>query len=525
MKWSSTETSVATVDENGKVTAIGNGTATVLVTTVDGNKIAQCSIGVGQKVTKIEIDKTNVSLNEGETVQLKATVIPDNAVNKGIIWSSGNENVATVDENGLVKAISKGTARIYAATAEGTGIYAYCDVSVKKAISSITFNYSDLTLFIGRQKTLIPTILPSNADNKDLVWSSSNESIATVSQDGVVTGISRGSVIITATAKDGNGVSGECPILVTQPVTEIQLERSEYKLRRGTTISQLVKAVLPADADNKELWYSTGNGFVAYVDEKGILIPDNSGETTITIIAADGSGVSASFTVKVYETAPSGAVDMGLSVCWADSNVGASKPEEFGDFYAWGEIEPYYISGHSQDNPCENWKDGKTSGYEWPSYKWANGAYNKLTKYCPHNKQEEFASPGSGFMDETGLGDYNYEDDAARVNSGSPWRIPSVAEWEELMDSNNCSWQWTTKNGKKGFLVSSLITKGSIFIPAAGVRFGKDYYYPGDTGGYWSSDLNLNSPRAAWRLYLTPEKASILSNDRCSGFSVRAVAE
>ena len=524
VKWTTSNTSVASVDEKGKVTAIGNGNAVITVSTVDGNKEGKCSIWVEQKVIEIVLDKTDVSLNEGETAQLTATVIPDNAANKSISWISFDDSIATVDENGLVRAISKGTARIDASATDGTGKSASCYITVQKLVSSITFYNTDISIFIGSQITLSPTVLPVNADNRDLTWSSSDESVATVSQEGVVTGLSRGTVSITAMAKDGSGVAGECTIKVKQPVTEIVLERSSYILRSGTNISKLFKAVLPEDADNKELWIYSDNSFAAYIDETHTLITVSRGEATITAEAADGSGIKASFTVKVHDPAPSGAVDMGLSVCWAETNLGASKPEEYGDYYAWGEVEPYYTSGHSQDNPCEDWKEGKTSGYGWPSYKWADGAYNKLTKYCPHDKQNQF-TVGGGYYDESRLGDYNYVDDAARVILGNPWRFPSVAEWNELMDPNNCNWQWTTKNGIKGFLVSSIITKGSIFIPAAGVRFDKDYYHPGDTGGYWSSELDLNRPCAAWRFYLTPEKASFLSNDRCSGFSVRAVAE
>ena len=191
------------------------------------------------------------------------------------------------------------------------------------------------------------------------------------------------------------------------------------------------------------------------------------------------------------------AVDLGLpsGIKWASCNVGAEKPEDYGNYYAWGEILP---------------KDY----YDFGTYKYANGASDELTKYCNN------ASYGdNGFTDnKTTL---EPEDDAAHVNWGGSWRMPTDAEWQELRD--NCTWTWTTQNGINGYQVTSQKNSNSIFLPAAGFRNDTDLSGVGDYGNYWSSSLNENYPYHAWYLYFGPDAVGRSYYYRCSGQSVRPV--
>ena len=141
-------------------------------------------------------------------------------------------------------------------------------------------------------------------------------------------------------------------------------------------------------------------------------------------------------------------VDLGLSVKWATCNVGANSPEEYGDYFAWGETKP---------------KDS----YKWSTYKWCNGSKDKLTKYC---KESYY-----GRVDNKTVLDL--VDDAAHVNLGGAWRMPTKEEIRELKD--NCTWTWTTQNGVNGYLVTSKKNDNSIFLPAAGYRSGSDLEYAG----------------------------------------------
>lgn len=171
------------------------------------------------------------------------------------------------------------------------------------------------------------------------------------------------------------------------------------------------------------------------------------------------------------------AVDLGLpsGLKWASCNVGAEKPEDYGNYYAWGEVLP-------------------KEDYSWTTYKYANGAYDRLTKYCYDSPQAGFdiSSFGeNGFTDSKTILDP--EDDAAYVNLGSNWRMPTDVEWTELREY--CSWQWTIQNGAKGYKVTSNTNGNSIFLPYT--RF-RGWMYSEDPNYYWSSSIHDTDPFGAW---------------------------
>ena len=186
-------------------------------------------------------------------------------------------------------------------------------------------------------------------------------------------------------------------------------------------------------------------------------------------------------------------VDLGLSVKWATCNVGATKPEEYGNYYAWGETEP------------------KTT-YYWNTYKWCNGSSSTFTKY---NTKSSY-----GTVDNKTVLDP--EDDAAAVNWGGAWRMPTDAEWTELRE--NCTWTWTTKNGVNGYEVKGT-NDNSIFLPAAGYRSYDDLLNAGDVGDYWSSSLCTGDPSGAWNVGFYSEYVGRNYDDRYFGQSVRPVLE
>ena len=203
-------------------------------------------------------------------------------------------------------------------------------------------------------------------------------------------------------------------------------------------------------------------------------------------------------------------VDLGLSVCWASCNLGAGKPEEYGDYYAWGEIERYY----SSQDPL-TWKDGKT-GYNWASYKWCNGSSSTFTKY---NTSSSYGTVDNKTVLEP-------EDDVAHVKLGGKWRMPTDAEWTELREK--CTWTWVTNyngSGINGRLVKA--TNGnSIFLPAAGYRRGTCLNDAGSYGFYWSSSLYTGYPGYAWYVYFYSDSVGGSNYYlRFYGQSVRPVSE
>ena len=170
------------------------------------------------------------------------------------------------------------------------------------------------------------------------------------------------------------------------------------------------------------------------------------------------------------------AVNLGLSVKWANCNLGASKPEEYGDYYAWGDTDLYYESIDSQSG-ITIWKKGKENGFNWKNYKWCNGSSKSLTKY-----NYNFLY---GIVDHKNMLDN--EDDAARVKLGGKWRIPTDDEWKEPID--NCDWSWTKQKGVNGLLMTSKINGASIFLPATSTQSTTDFSATGKVGEYWCSSL------------------------------------
>ena len=189
-------------------------------------------------------------------------------------------------------------------------------------------------------------------------------------------------------------------------------------------------------------------------------------------------------------------VDLGLpsGLLWATCNVGADNPEDYGDYFAWGETQP---------------KDT----YNWSTYQYCNGSYNTLTKYCTNSSYGY-----NGFTDN--LTTLLPEDDAATANWGSDWRMPTKEEWQELY--NNTTHTWTTQNGVNGRLFTAS-NGNSLFLPAAGYRGGSSLYYAGIGGDCWSSSLYTGNPYGAWGLNFDSGEYGMLNGYRSYGHSVRPV--
>ena len=220
------------------------------------------------------------------------------------------------------------------------------------------------------------------------------------------------------------------------------------------------------------------------------------------------------------------AVDLGLKVKWASKNLGAQNPQEFGDYYAWGEIEPYYAEGHSRDRECKDWREGK-SGYDWASYRWSEDSFDKLTKY---NTKSTYGKVDNILQLQRGLNDGETNDDVSSVVLGESWRIPTKEDWEELM--TKCKWEWKQSNKDKeyshsGYLVTAE-NGNSIFLPAAGKWEGTTGVPASPaSGSYWSSTLSSETPCWAWWLnFLKSNVAGYYSGGvRANGLSVRPVSD
>lgn len=363
----------------------------------------------GSLASGITLSQTSLTMNSGTTAQLMATLTPEGSFGS-VTWTSSDESVAIVDDNGVVTAVAGGICTI-TATAGGSLKTATCSVTVKQLVTSIVLSQTTAVLELDGYVRLTATVLPDNAANKNVVWSSSDESIAPV-RSGRVDAYGYGTAVITCEAADGSGVKATCVVCIVDPSTYVDL---------------------------------------------GL---------------------------------PSGTL-------WATYNIGASSPEEYGDYFAWGETEGYF--------------DGST-------YKWWKGSENTITKYCTNSSYGY-----NGFTDDKI--ELDIEDDAAYVNWGPAWRMPSEEQFEELINSSYTTTEWTTQKGVNGRKITSKTNGNSIFLPAAGYHRANSLHRTGSHGNYWSRTLNLvDNPIFAWGLsFISSDIYTANGYFRYDGRSVRPV--
>ena len=259
-------------------------------------------------VTGVTLNKSDESIAVGETLQLTATVSPKNATNKNVSWKSGDTGIATVTQDGLVTGVKAGETRI-TVTAEDGNKTAACSVTVtegkeetedKVNVTGVTVSPSSAGMVVGDTLTLTAGIIPANATNKNVSWQSNDPSVASVDNTGTVTAEAAGDAVITAVTEDG-GFTSSCSVTVTEKyvkVTGISIVDKGIKINAGeeTTVSVVL---LPDNATNKRLLWSSKNEGVATVSDEGVVKGIKEGTTTITVVSEDNPKVSASVSVTV----------------------------------------------------------------------------------------------------------------------------------------------------------------------------------------------------------------------------------
>lgn len=358
ISWSSNNVLVATVDANGKVTAKSVGEANITAT-VDG-KTATCTITVEPiKVTNVSITSpASTTIKYGDTLNLEAIVKPETATNKNVTWSSSDTTVATVNQKGHVVAQNKeGTATITVTTEDG-GKTAKCTITVKApevviSVTSVELNLKTLDMKIGESSNLSATVKPANATNKNVDWTSSNNSVATVDESGNVTAVREGTAVITVETVDGK-TTATCTVTVTKvPVSSITLDKTKAELEEDDTLT-LTATIAPSDASYKTVTWTSDNKSVATVDGNGNVTARTVGNAKITA-TADGKTATCSIKVKkkvihvesitlsatnvemlegksfrLYATVdPSNATDK--TVTWTSDKPGVATVDEYGN--------------------------------------------------------------------------------------------------------------------------------------------------------------------------------------------------
>lgn len=299
--WYSDKESVAKVSQSGLVSAVSTGEATIHVVTSDGGKMATCLVKVGTPVKGITLSISSKTLYVGDpSLDISATLTPANATDKSLEWSSSDPEVASIAPGAALRAVIKplkpGKTTITATTKDG-GFTASCEVTVKRHVSGVSLNKASLTLYVGETESLAATVAPEDASDKTVAWSSDNSAVASVS-NGKVTANKPGTAVIKVVTNDLSKEAA-CTVTVKRHAESVELSQKEIKLYLGENRS-LTATVLPSDASDKNVTWSSSNPNVATVSTAGNVVSKSVGTTVITVKTADG-GHQASCHVTVLE--------------------------------------------------------------------------------------------------------------------------------------------------------------------------------------------------------------------------------
>ena len=340
--WDSSDNSVATVS-NGKVTAVKAGSATVTAKSADGGFTATCAVTVAAKVidvSSVSLSKTELTLTEGDSETITATVKPDDATDKTVTWSTSDAAVATVD-GGKITAVKEGTATITAKAGDKT---ATCAVTVNKKIinvESVELDKTAIELTEGDSETIVATVKPDDATDKTVTWSSSDDAVATV-DGGKITAVKPGTATITAKAGDKTAT---CKVTVNKrfiAVESVELDKAELELTEGDS-ETLVATVKPDDATDKTVTWSSSDDAVATV-EGGKITAVKPGTATITATAGEKSAtckVTVNKRIIAVESVELNKTEIDLVEGDSETLVATVKPDDATDkTVTWTSSDP-----------------------------------------------------------------------------------------------------------------------------------------------------------------------------------------
>ena len=301
--WSSSDESIATVNKNGQIKALAFGDVEITCSTVLSDETelnAVCKVEVYVQAAKIGTENKVLKITRGQTEQIVPVVSPEDTTDPTVSYESSDPAVAEVSKEGIVTAVSVGKFSITITANDGSGKICVLSGAVLQDVEAIELNSAEISIPAGKKAALKASLQPADAANKQLVWTTDDESIATVDAKGQITAVSKGTTTVHAESMDGNGAKADCQVIVVDPVQSIVL--SETRLNLIATVNQqIIAEVLPEDATNKKLVWSSSNEKVATVDQTGLISPVAKGTCVITAETVDGSGVKAQANISVKE--------------------------------------------------------------------------------------------------------------------------------------------------------------------------------------------------------------------------------
>ena len=351
--WTSSDSSVVTVDYDGLLTGIADGTAKITATTPDDSYTATCMVTVSSVLTNIVFDTSNVNMEKGSEITLNPILTPSNIKNVKLTWVSDNPKVATVS-NGVVKAVGNGSTSII--VSDETGLHtAVCTISVTTTVTGVTLDVESDTIQMdkGATRKLNASVIPADASDPTLTWTSSNPAVVEVDKEGNITAKAGGAAQIVV--RTANGKQASCAIVVNSPVVGISLDKTEVVLGIGETL-QLIATIDPADANDPQVSWSCSDLSIVNVDNTGALLGLTTGTVEVTVTTIDGNH-TATCTVTVINAATeihfeseSGDLEIGHSLqlipilipsnadtpvlTWVSSNPAVATVDELGNITA-----------------------------------------------------------------------------------------------------------------------------------------------------------------------------------------------
>lgn len=262
--FTSSRESVATVDENGVITGVARGQADIAVHSADGYAKTRVRVRVLQQPTGLTLSHDTLSLTVGKSATLRATVSPGNADDKRVAWASGDESIATVNSRGVVKSIAPGMAVITATCEDDPSISASATVENVQSAKSVNFDQKAFSVVIGQTVQLSQTVLPENTTDQSVTYRVKDKRIATVDENGVVTGIRGGRTTVTVTTADGSRHHATATIVVTVPVTGVSFGHEGVRVGAGS-YTYVTAALEPSDASNHHMTWEVSDPDIASV--------------------------------------------------------------------------------------------------------------------------------------------------------------------------------------------------------------------------------------------------------------------
>ncbi len=281
---------LATVDANGVLTAMQRGRVTVTAKTADGKVSGSKTITITDRPESVDIKSQKSSIVVGKTALLTATVAPKTVANRNVIWASSDESIATVTAKGQVKGIGPGKVTITATSAIDNQVVGSCELEIIRLATQVSLEPKTVDVLVKDSVQLEPQFAPDDVSSKAVKYSSNKPKIATVDENGVVTGLKAGTATIKGKSTDGSGKAGTMTVKVIQPVQGVHLNKNEVRIGVGSYST--IEAVLePKDSSNKNMTWTTTDPSIATVkgDTNRVRVSAHAwGSCTITGVTEDG---------------------------------------------------------------------------------------------------------------------------------------------------------------------------------------------------------------------------------------------